>query len=99
MTAVATTAPSTYWSTGLDACNNGPSAATITAYSTQTSGTCLQGGAYLYTGPDKNGTFADSSGGYFGRIWYNPAPCGGNTNGQGFELTVNSQIIGFQTCP
>jgi hypothetical protein len=99
MTAVTTTSPSTYWSSGLDACNNGPSAATVTAYSTQSSGTCLQSAAYLYADLDKNGTFADISGGYVGRIWYNPAPCGGNGNGQGFELSSSGQVIGFQTCP
>jgi hypothetical protein len=99
MTAVTVSSNGSYWPTGSDACSNGPSSGLVTAYSTQTSGTCLVGGAQVYTDLNKYQTYVAASGGYIGRIWFNSAPCGANVSGQGFELNSSGQVVGLQNCP
>ena len=90
------TALNTYWSTYLDACNNGPSAATQTYYH-DGSALCLASADVVYMDSTKKETIADAISTPF-KVWYQGSSCGAGS-GQALEFNGSGGYVnGIGTC-
>ena len=89
-TAFTMTSVNTYWSSYLDACNNGPSSSTQTYYHSG-SGSCPTGGDYIYTDAAGTTLLSDVIS-TFGKIWFIPSSvC--SPNGKAVEISPGGGYI------